>query len=82
MLARDDGAINIGIVRCGHQLFLGSITGRPTNGKGGAEGQVKLAGRVRVVPAWVPEDDTEDWQVSEPCMETWWAGQKEAHSRP
>jgi hypothetical protein len=69
MLAGDDRAIDKGIVRCRHEVSLRSVLGSPADGEGRAQWEVELAGLIRVVPLYVPQDDAEDWGVSKPCAE-------------
>lgn len=69
VLARDDRTVDVRIVRCRHQLFLGNIAGGTANGEGRVQRQVELAGLIRVVPLHVPKDDAERWEVSESGVE-------------
>ena len=60
MLAGDDRAVDIGVVGCRYEVSLCSVLGSPADGEGRTQWKVELAGLIRVVPLYVPENDAED----------------------
>jgi hypothetical protein len=59
VLAGDDGAVDVGVARGRHQVFLGRVLGCAADGELGVYGKIKLAGVEALKTVDVSQGDAE-----------------------